>query len=248
MDSPGPEIARLGGRVRLALVALAMALPLVFAAVSTTPSQRTDALSRLNALNFKESLTHAGEVAQTPPPSPSVILKTYRPTSAPTEEKSESLPNKKSSSKPGERAGKPFLPSFLPLTFLFLFLTSPHFPSLTPVGTFVLHEVETGNTPPPSPSVILYTYQPTKAPTEEKAEEDAGVETGLDTVVVVQSTTKDDSSTTKDDSSSKKDDSSTTKDDSSSKKDNSSTTKDDSSSEKTTTTTSTTKKAAKPLQ
>ena len=124
MDSPGPEQARLGSRVRL-LLALAMALALVFAAVSTTPSQRTDALSRLNALNFKESLTHAGEVAQTPPPSRSGILKTYRPTTAPTEEKSESLPNKKSSSKPGERAGKPFLPSMFSLLFLFLTFPSP---------------------------------------------------------------------------------------------------------------------------
>jgi len=148
----------LGTRVRNALVALSLALFLFLAVVSTSPTQRASMLSRIPTMNFKQdkhALTIVGELANTPPPSPSVITYTYRPTSSPTEEKADTLPSKKQSKNPEAKRE----------------------------GTHVFHDSELGNTPPPSPSVVKYTYQPTKAPTEESTEEtkDSGIEVEFET-------------------------------------------------------------------
>ena len=149
----------LGTRVRNALVALSLALFLFLAVVSSTSTtQRASMLSRIPTMNFKQekqALTIVGELANTPPPSPSVITYTYRPTSSPTEEKADTLPSKKQSKNPEAKRE----------------------------GTHAFHDSELGNTPPPSPSVVKYTYQPTKAPTEESTEEtkDSGIEVEFET-------------------------------------------------------------------
>jgi len=158
----------LGSRVRNALVALSLALFLFLAVVSTSPTQRASMLSRIPTMNFKQdkhALTTVGELANTPPPSPSVITYTYRPTSSPTEEKADTLPSKKQSKNPEAKRE----------------------------GTHVFHDSELGNTPPPSPSVVKYTYQPTKAPTEETSEDtkDSGIEVEFETTDNDKSSDKD---------------------------------------------------------
>lgn len=179
----------LGSRVRTALVLVSLSLLLFMGAVSTTSTQRASLLSKLPVLNFKKTTaTHAGELANTPPPSPSVIKYTYKPTAAPSEERSESLPSKKQSANPRE-------------------LESAR------GGKFTVHDNEEGNTPPPSPSVIKYTYQPTKSPVEETSEESedgtdvsfeaTGKETETETVEVTTNDKSDKSDSKSDKSSSK---------------------------------------------
>lgn len=146
---------RLGAKVWSALAILSIAMIMIIAAVSTTSAQRSAALSNLPVLNFgKTVLTHKDEVAQTPPPSPSVILYTYHPTEKPTEE---------SDGNEGDLENV----STAATTITTQSDTLPAKKSSTRGGTKVYHVSEKGNTPPPSPSVITYTYHPTDKPTEE---------------------------------------------------------------------------------
>ena len=182
VEGPLARSPALGSRVRTALVLASLGLLMFLGAVTTTSTQRASLLSKLPVLNFKKSdATHVGELANTPPPSPSVIKYTYKPTAAPSEERSESLPSKKQSKNPRE-------------------LESAR------GGKFAVHDNEEGNTPPPSPSVIKYTYQPTKSPVEESEDgtdvsfESTGKETEAETVEI---TTTDKSDSKNDKTSSK---------------------------------------------
>jgi len=159
-------------RVRtLLMIVMALFAAIGVFSFTTTPEQRASAVPKMLELmqmrGVKQSLTMPGELANTPPPSPSVITFTYAPTYAPTQEKSDTLPSKKKSTlakKMGARG-----------------------------DTIFMHADESGNTPPPSPSVLKYTYAPSNAPTEENEEKDEkeGTDVSFDTVDTSDSKTTD---------------------------------------------------------
>jgi hypothetical protein len=151
------------------MVVLAMFAALGVASFTTTAELRASALPKmLNLMQMrgdKHALTVPGELANTPPPSPSVITFTYAPTIAPTEEKSDTLPSKKESTRERKTSARG--------------------------DTIFMHEDETGNTPPPSPSVIKYTYAPSNAPTEEEKDSKEGTDVSFDTTDTKKTVTTD---------------------------------------------------------